>query len=87
MDTSGGRKFHGNFINEDFKTNKSASHETNEADNNDILEYINDYVVGKDQLFNGAFGDRRGISLNSNQHSAEGGLIPLLKLNDLLNLT
>ncbi|XP_066919194.1 uncharacterized protein [Clytia hemisphaerica] len=59
MDAFGGRKFHGSFINEDFKTKSPDSCETNRTDDNAILQYINNNVIGKDKLFNGAFGDRR----------------------------
>ena len=56
MESSGGRKFHKQFMYE----SKKASHECPNENDFDMLSYINRNILGKDQIFNGAFGDRKG---------------------------
>ena len=56
MESSGGRKFHKDFMYESEKNDR----ESQDENDFDILNYINRNIIGKDQVFNGAFGDRRG---------------------------
>ena len=53
MESSGGRRFHKQFV--------YNSQESNNEPDFDLLSYINQNTLGNSQTFNGAFGDRKGI--------------------------
>ena len=59
METSGRRKFHG-----DFSYTNNADND-NSASSREMFDYIKDGIIGKHLTFNGAFGNRKGIYLQT----------------------
>ena len=56
MKSSGGRRFHKDFM---YKSEK-VDPDCKDEEDFDMLDYINRSIIGKDQIFNGSFGDRKG---------------------------